>query len=288
MGSLGKERQFDEIEITPGILKELQSIQLECLIELDRICRKHKIRYSLDGGTLLGAVRHKGFIPWDDDIDVIMLRRDYEKFYKICKTELDTSRFFLQEHRTDPYYCVGYPRIRRKNTVYQRAGHEHMKYQNGVFIDLFVLDNVPDNVMLRKLHRLICFCNRKILWSKTGKKLAPTCLLRAWYSLVSLIPARVAFASDSAVSRLCNRRKTELVRHNTHPYPNPDVCGYGIPARLLNSLTLLEFEGRKFPAVKDYDEYLTMLYGDYSELPPVEKQKPSIHLSKFKGLKEVK
>lgn len=285
MGSLGKEKQFDEIEITPEILKELQDIQLECLIELDSICRKHKIRYSLDGGTLLGAVRHKGFIPWDDDIDLIMLRKDYEKFYKICKKELDSYRFFLQEHRTDPNYCVGYPRIRRKNTVYRRAGHEHMKYHGGVFIDIFVLDNVPDNKILRKIHRFACFCNRKILWAKTGKKLAPTAFLRAWYSLVSLIPAEFAFASNSFIAFLCDLKKTELVRHNTHPYPNPDVCGYGIPARLMKSLTLLEFEGRKFPAVKNYDEYLTMLYGDYMKLPPKEKQKPSIHLSEFKGLK---
>ncbi len=139
--------------------------------------------------------------------------------------------------------------------------------------------------ILRKIHRFICFCNRKILWAKTGKKLAPTAFLRAWYSLVSLIPAEFAFASNSFIAFLCDLKKTELVRHNTHPYPNPDVCGYGIPARLMKSLTLLEFEGRKFPAVKNYDEYLSMLYGDYMKLPPKEKQKPSIHLSEFKGLK---
>lgn len=91
MGSLGKERQFAEIEITPSVLRELQLIQLECLTELDRVCRENNINYSLDGGTLLGSVRHGGFIPWDDDIDIIMLREDYEKFFNICKTELDTD-----------------------------------------------------------------------------------------------------------------------------------------------------------------------------------------------------
>ena len=84
-------------QISNEELKKLQRIELEMLIELDRICRKHQVSYSLDGGTLLGAVRHKGFIPWDDDIDVIMLRPEYEKFRSACERELDQTRFFLQD-----------------------------------------------------------------------------------------------------------------------------------------------------------------------------------------------
>lgn len=286
MGSLGKERSLKEIEITPEILRKMQMIQLECLVELDRICRINNINYSMDGGTLLGAVRHKGFIPWDDDIDIIMLRKDYERFFEICKTQMDSKRFFLQEHRTDPYYNVGYPRIRRNNTLYRRAGHDHMKNHKGVFIDIFVLDNVPDNKLLRKIHRFICFCNRKILWSKTGKKLAPTFLWRVWFTIVSLVPMKFAFWCNDKIAKRCNRKKTELVRHNTHPYPNPKICGYGIPASLLQEFTELEFEGMHFCAVKDYDKYLTMLYGDYMKMPPKEKQKTSVHLSEFKGVEE--
>ncbi len=280
----GIERKFNEIQITSEILKELQQIQLECLIEVDRICRKHNIDYSLDGGTLLGAVRHKGFIPWDDDIDLIMYRREYERFYEICKSVLDSGRFFLQEHRTDKYYNVGYPRIRRKNTVYQRAGHEKLNYHGGVFIDIFVLDNVPDNKAFRNLHRMVCFCIRRILWSKSGRYIAKNSFKRGWYSILSLIPKDFAFWVNDRVAGICNRRPTELVRHNTHPYPNPKVCGYGIPASLLREYTELEFEGHKFKAVKDYDRYLSMLYGDYLTLPPEEKRKPHIHLSAFEGV----
>lgn len=279
----GIERKYAEIEITPEILGQLQRIQLECLIEFDRVCRACGIDYSLDGGTLLGAVRHKGFIPWDDDIDIIMGRESYEAFFEACRTELDSRRFFLQEHRTDRYYTVGYPRLRRNHTIYKRSGHERLNYHGGVFIDIFVLDHVPDNKILRVLHRALCFCNRKILWSKGGKYIAKNPLWRLWYSIVALIPAGFAFSMNDALAKACNRRDTELIRHNTHTYPNPKVCGFGIPAELLDSYTEIEFEGHKFKAVAKYDEYLTMLYGDYMQLPPEEKRKPHIHLSEFKG-----
>ena len=103
-------------QISHEELKKLQRIELEMLIELDRICRKHQVSYSLDGGTLLGAVRHKGFIPWDDDIDVIMLRPEYEKFRSACETELDQTRFFLQDYKSDPHYRWGYEKLRRLGT----------------------------------------------------------------------------------------------------------------------------------------------------------------------------
>ena len=274
-----------EIEFTGEMLRELQMIQLECLTELDRICRKCDIEYSIDGGTLLGAVRHKGFIPWDDDIDVIMLRKEYEKFFKICETELDGERFFLQEIRTDKYYRVGYPRIRRKNTIYTRAGQEKFKHQTGVLIDIFVLDNVPNATPLRHIHRALRFCFRKILWSASGKIVSESLSLRLCYAIVSLIPAKFAFWGLDTLAKLCSRRSTELVCHYAMTYPTPKVNGYGTPADLMDSFAELEFEGGKFKAVADYGRYLTLLYGDYMELPPKEKQKPHIHLSAFEGVR---
>lgn len=286
MAYLSNERKMAEIEITSEILHKLQEIQLECLIELDRICRKHSIDYSLDGGTLLGAVRHQGFIPWDDDIDVIMRRGDYERFFELCPSELDVKRFFLQEHRTDNCYMVGYPRLRRNNTVYERAGHERLKYHGGVFIDIFVLDNVPDNGILRIVHRTLCFCNRKILWSKSGRYIAGNALLRCWYSVIAIIPAKFAFWLNNTLVNKCNRRVTELIRHNTHPYPNPKICGYGIPVGITENYIELIFEGRVFKVVKEYDRYLTMLYGAYMQLPPEKERRPHIHLSAFEGVNE--
>ena len=95
------------IEVNEDLLQRLRPLWLDMLLEVDRICRKHNIKYSLDGGTLLGCIRHKGFIPWDDDVDVIMLREEYEKFVAVCKNELDTEKFFLQDFRTDKEYRWG-------------------------------------------------------------------------------------------------------------------------------------------------------------------------------------
>ena len=88
-------------ELTDKEIKSIQRIQLEMLKEVDRLCRLEDIPYSIDGGTFLGAVRHQGFIPWDPDIDIIMLRGDYERFYRTAINNIDKSRFFLQEERTD-------------------------------------------------------------------------------------------------------------------------------------------------------------------------------------------
>ena len=233
----------EEIELTSEQLRQMQLIQLEMLIEVDRICRKYGIMYSLDGGSLLGAVRHKGFIPWDDDIDLIMKHSDYDKFYDVCKTDLDKERFFLQEYRTDKYYYVGYPRIRRNNTVYTRVGHEHMKYHGGVFIDIFILDNVPDNKFIRPFHRFQCFCLRKMLWAESGKVLHKNPLIRIWLSIISLIPRDFTFFLINRLAEKYNKKgKTEIIRHLTHPYPNVKTCPYGIPTYIIDDYTELEFE----------------------------------------------
>ena len=132
-------------------LRAVQLTELELLCEVDRICRKCGITYRIVAGTLLGAVRHGGFIPWDDDADVAFLREEYEQFRSACETELDTSRFYFQDHRNTPGYRWGYGKLRRKGAELIRLNQEHMPYEQGIFIDLFPVDNVQDNILFSQL-----------------------------------------------------------------------------------------------------------------------------------------
>lgn len=259
------------IELDQKTLRKLQMTELEMLKEVDRICRKYDIKYSLDGGTLLGAIRHDGFIPWDDDADVVMLRPEYIKFYKACKKELDTSRFFLQDFRTDNNYRWGYSKMRRNGTIFLREGQEHGKWNQSVFIDIFVYDQVPDNWFLKRIHLFICFCIRKGLYSEVGKKNAPTKLLRKWYGFLNKIPRNDWVRLLEKIADITNRKRTELVRHMTYPYRKE--CRYGLPRECFDEYIEKDFEGYNFKIFKKYDLYLTRLYGDYMVLPPIEKRK---------------
>ena len=262
--------------------RNLQLNELELIVEVDRICRKYNINYSLDGGTLLGAVRHKGFVPWDEDADVIFTRHEYAKFYRACKKELKRNEFFLQEYRTDPYYRWGYAKLRHKDTEYVRSGQEHLKYKTGICIDVFVVDNVPDNKIARSLFYIYNVLLRKILYSEIGKDKGNNILLRSIYNLLYRVPRNVVFKMRNAVAYKCNKKDTKLVSHLLYPYPKKD-CKYGMPAECFSEYIELEFEGMKFKAIKDYDRYLTLLYGDYMT-PPPEEDRNSLNVAASKIL----
>lgn len=263
---------MEKVVLSGDDLRALQLIELEMLVEVDRICRKHKIHYSLDGGTMLGAVRHKGFIPWDDDADVVFTRHEYAKFYRACKKDLDTERFFLQEHRTDPNYRWGYAKLRRKGTEFIRVNQEHMKYKTGVCIDIFADDNVPDYPLLRRLHHGVHFCIRKLLYAELGRKTEEICIMRMWYGLLyRMIPADSVFWFRNRIAAFVNRKRTELVCHTTYPNPRP-ACYYGFPSACFNRYIQMEFEGMMFSVLAGYDRYLKLCYGDYMQLPPPEKR----------------
>jgi len=258
------------IELDKVMLRRLQLTQLEMLIEVDRICQKCGVRYNIIAGTLLGAVRHGGYIPWDDDADVALLREDYEKFRKLCETELDTTRFVFQDHRNTPGYRWGYGKLRRKGTLFLREHQEHMPYMQGVFIDIFPLDNVPNNYMLRSFHNFICFCIRKTLWSEVGRYADKSPFLRGWYALLSKVPSETVFGFYQWLMERGNKKQTEWVRILTFPTPNKE---WGYRRRWYVHSAPIQFEGVTFQGIRDWDEYLSFKFGDYMKLPPVEKRK---------------
>lgn len=258
------------IEIDAKSLRQIQMIQLEMLIEVDRICKKCEIHYNIIAGTLLGAVRHAGYIPWDDDADVAFLRSEYEKFREACKTELDKTRFYFQDHRNTKGYRWGYGKIRRKNTLFLREYQEHMPYMQGVFIDIFPLDAVPDNYLLRTMKNFECFCVRKILWSKVGKIAEKSIIKKQIYWLLDKIPEKWVFFYYHRMIYKANKEESKMVRILMFPTPNSE---YGYYRNWYeNSIDTL-FEGKMFQGIKDYHSYLSFKFGDYMELPPLFKRK---------------
>lgn len=271
--------EIEKLTLTNDEVRLLQKNILELLLEFDRICRKYDIPYSIDGGTFLGAVRHKGFIPWDTDADIVILREDYLLFKEACKNELDESQFFLQDYNTDPYYRWAYSRLLLKGTTYVRAGYDHIPAQNGVFLDIFIMDSVPDNILLRKCHRAACYCIQKILWSEAGKIVHPSRLKRVWFSMISKVPRNTVFSFRNWIIRIQGDKKTELICHMGSPHPKR--LPYGFPRKLFNSLDEYEFEGHRFLGFKHFDWYLKSIYGDYTKLPPKSERVSHIPCSKL-------
>ena len=131
-------------------LKDLQRTLLEILQDFADICKKYGFYYSICGGTALGAVRHGGFIPWDDDIDVFMLRKDYEKFLEIFKTEI-SEKYYLKSMETTPEIGMPITQLMKRGTIF-RTTNSLPEDDSGVYIDICILDNAPDNIILRTIH----------------------------------------------------------------------------------------------------------------------------------------
>ncbi len=197
---------------------KLQTTELEMLVEFDRICRKHDIKYSLDSGTLLGAVRHEGFIPWDDDIDVTMLRSEYRKFKRAAKKELNTTRWFLQDRWTDRNYRWGYPKLRRQGTAFIREGQEHIKCHNGIFMDILVVDNVPDSEFWRKVHLKASTFVRSCMYSEVGTYNETDPVKKKRYEKLSHVPRWAFFLYRDLIAASMAWKRTELISHLTLPY----------------------------------------------------------------------
>lgn len=258
------------IELDRITLRRLQLTELELLEEVHRICMKCGIHYNIIAGTLLGAVRHGGFIPWDDDADVALLRPEYERFRKACRTELDQSRFYFQDQRNTPGYRWGYGKLRRKDTLFLREYQQHMPYQQGVFIDVFPLDYVPENYNLRRIHNLKCFFYRKFFWAEAGRKADPNPVMRLLYRMMAKVPEQKLKKSFYRFIQKSNRNKSGWVRILTFPTPNR-AYGYREDWYLQSEEFL--FEGRRFQGIRDFEEYLTFKFGNYRELPPESKRK---------------
>ncbi|MCI8288102.1 MAG: LicD family protein [Lachnospiraceae bacterium] len=251
-------------------LKQIQIVQQELIQEVVRICKKCRIHFNMVGGTMLGAIRHQGYIPWDDDADIGFLREEYEKFREACRTELNHEKYYMQDLRDTKGYRWGYGKLRRKGTEFIRLNQEFMPYEQGISIDLMPFDNVPDGWISQRLHFFRCFLYRKILWSKVGSQSEEKVWKRMIYKAMQCMPAEIAINSYQHFINLNRKRKTHLVRILTFPTPRGV---YGYKREWYTHLSEYRFENMMLPGAQDYDGYLKVKYGSYRELPPVEKRK---------------
>lgn len=254
------------IELTQNQLEKLRKTEIDILNEIDRICKKYDIQYFLAGGTLLGAVRHSGFIPWDDDMDIYMYRSYYEKFCFVCKKELNNTHYFWQTQETDINYRWTYGKMRRKETLYIREGQEHMKFFQGIFVDVIPFDKRSENLRLWSIQDHICRIWRRVLWSPVGAHTQNSRILRIWYKILSGISRNIVYMLYMKTATFFNDSDSrKYFSYNvTWKYPYKD----GIDEEWIKDTVDLPFENFIYPAPQNYDAFLRFYYGEYMKYPP--------------------
>ena len=259
-------------------MNDMQKVLLNLLKEFIRVCEKHHLRYFLVGGSCLGAARHQGFIPWDDDIDVGMPREDFDKYVELSK-EYEGTNYFLQTWKTDPHYCYNYAKLRDSSTTYIENLYFMHRINHGVWIDIFPIDGIAlkdDKPRERYAHKI------RWIWAQVYfsyfSQIRRKFKKRSWFKDLLLNiwgclwwPLDIAHYRRKYTDRIC--RKV--------PYDKAVLVGnlFGInlkreamPKELYEETTKLKFEDIEVNVPKDYDAYLTTLYHDWRKLPPKEKQ----------------
>lgn len=260
-------------------LKELHGQLLDILIEFDRICRKNDIKYSLAYGTLLGAVRHKGFIPWDDDVDVMMDRENFDKFYNVCPRELNVEYFF-QTKDSEPNYPYNICRIRKNNTAMIYSAWRNSGIHQGIYIDIYPVDNIADSRIKRAIQYLIIILMTPIRISKnpvifnTGGQKFNKKIKNLIYKMSHFVPKKLCIKVEQYFITRYKKTKCKkmgiICEGGTLIRPSRDMRPFS--TNYMENIGEIEFEEHTFMAIKDSSGLLQHWYGDYMKLPPEEKR----------------
>lgn len=253
-------------------LKRLQETELDIFKEIIRVCDENNLTYFVIAGTALGTIRHNGFIPWDDDIDIGMLRADYDKFIQLAPEKLKTG-YTLQHFSTDPNTPAYFAKVRKDHTVFKEKNMRHLDIHHGVFVDIFPFDNVPSDA---KAHRAYCFRVKfwqhlylaKSLWSPAASvtDLFTRCyatLIRSTLHIL-LLPVSKAFLykkTDSAKRQYSNEN-SGIVTESYFEFKVSDLLPVQEHA----------FETITVSIPNNPDAVLRTQYGDYMKLPPENKR----------------
>lgn len=246
-------------------IEKLKSIQLDILQNVHDFCEKNNIFYSITYGTLIGAIRHKGYIPWDDDIDICMPRPDYNLFLNTFNDF--NQRYQVVSYELDTTYPLPYAKVMDKNTIL--IENTNLKYEFGINIDVFPIDGIKlkTNVLKRQI------IYNKILSLKAIKLSIDRSFLKNFVLLIG----KILFCLIST-KRIIKKmvRNSQLYPYDTSEFVSGIAIGskfnHPVNKSLFNSKFLIEFEGKKVCVINGYDEYLKSIFGDYMKLPPKDKQ----------------
>ena len=269
-----------KVTLTPEILRKLQLVELKALDEVRRICELHDLKYFLIAGNLIGAIRHKGFIPWDDDIDIGMMRSDYDKFIEYCKTDLDKEHFFLQTPSTEKGNAdFELARIRINGTKFVEKHRKDLNLHNGIFVEVFPYDDLPDSNIRSFFYGNLFIMLKKAAGIRLGYHYGENSKLK-----------KAVLAVITFFSKIIPLTKLLKMLDNYHiKYQNPNSKWVFLIAggtsykkerhlrKTVTELTTTEFEGKQYPIPKDYDTFLTEQYGDYMTPPPENERVNNYH-----------
>lgn len=271
------------MEAELSMIQKVQKVNLEILKEVDRICRKYKIKYLLDAGTLIGAIRHKGFIPWDDDVDIAFLRTDYEKFIKVAPKELKEGiRLLLSKDIGGGKVFYDFtPKLIYENSRKTNENEESRFYGNDlnhICVDLFIIDDISEN----KLQRTIQVLLMKIIyglamghrWKLDYSKYKGLAKAQVWVlaTIGKCIPMKKIYDLEAKVAVRQNNKNSKLSYYSNY---DPGYTHMLFKKSWSENVINVEFEGHKLMAPKGYDHVLKIVYGDYMTLPPEDKRIPS-------------
>lgn len=275
-------------EYEPQTLRRLWDVEKDIYQEFTRICDQHGLTYFCAYGTALGAIRHKGFIPWDDDMDMGMPREDYEKFIEIAPRELG-AQYALLEPRTTKGYVMAFAKLTRSDTTFIEATDQDRTYHSGIFIDIFPFDPIYEDRQRReKLERKCWLLARLCVLTayKSPKLPAEMSPLKkgiarfgcgALYYMLKLlgfstvkIYQKYLKAAAQAAKDGASGLYTDLILYRLEDnYGQEDVC---YSSETLFPTVTVPFDGISVAVPRDYDRYLTRTFGDYMQLPPEEKR----------------
>lgn len=255
-------------------LKKLKAVQLDILLEIDAICRELGVKFVLDGGTLLGAARHGGFIPWDDDIDIGMMRNDYEVFLSRAPLLLG-DQYLLQTPQTDPRVQVSFAKVRKRGTQLIERSNDVMAFDRGIWVDIFpydVIDASPRSLSRQKRrwkvkHKLYGWRSFSTVDSSRGS--IARVAKKVINGLLSVIPLEVYRAALDNIA----------IPPKNDGGPRAITCFhyftvfFSLPVEDAYPLTTLSFEGHEMPVFANWESYLTKVYGNWRQLPPENKRK---------------